>query len=264
MNSSKSHNPSDRNKFTNKQYEFAAYIRDPQNNPRPPEIEDRRMAIYRELFFNNVEDFMASSYPVLKEVLGEDRWQELIQNYFSEHRAETPLFPQLPAEFLKYLNDVRRPQAGDPPFMLELAHYEWMELAALQSNAEIDWGNIDKEGDLLLGHPVISPLAWILGYEYPVHQIDTDFQPDKPGEQPTNIVVYRDTKDEVGFIEINPMTAGLLNRLQQDSELTTESALQQLAREMQHPNSSVVVNGGVEILNNLKAHDIVLGVTKSS
>lgn len=262
MNSSKSHNPSERNDFTRKQFEFAAYIRDPQNNPRPPEVEDRRMAIYRELFFNNVEDFMASSYPVLKEVLGEDRWQELIQAYFAEHRAETPLFPQLPAEFLKYLNDVRRPQADDPPFMLELAHYEWMELAALQSDEEIDWDSIDKDGDLLSGHPVISPLAWVLSYEYPVHKISKDFQPEQPGEQPTNIIVYRGLKDEVGFIEINPMTTVLLNRLQQDKQLTSENLLQELASEMQHPDPAVVINGGMEILSNLKAQDIVLGTSE--
>ena len=263
MNSSKSRNTSERYNFTKKQFEFAAHIRDPQNNPRPPEIEDRRMAIYRELFFNNIEDFMASSYPVLKEILGEDRWQSLLQAYYAEHRAETPLFPQLPAEFLKYLSVVRRPRASDPVFMLELAHYEWMELAALQSDEQIDWDRIDKDGDLLTGHPVISPLAWILSYEYPVHKISKDFQPEQPGEQPTNIIVYRGLKDEVGFIEINPMTTVLLNRLQQDEQLTSENLLQELASEMQHPDPAVVINGGMEIMNNLKTHDIVLGVTKS-
>ena len=206
MKTSKSHNTSEQKEFIRKQFEFAANIRNPQDNPRPPEVEDRRMAIYRELFFNNVEDFMASSYPVLKEVLGETRWDVLIRAYFSEHRAETPLFPQLPAEFLKYLNDVRRPQAGDPAFMLELAHYEWMELAAAQSDEQIDWETIDKAGDLLSGHPVISPLAWVLSYEFPVHRISKDFQPNEPGEQPTNIIVYRDLNDDVGFIEIGPFS----------------------------------------------------------
>lgn len=262
MNSSQSRNMSERYAFTQKQREFAAHIRDPQNNPRPPEIEDRRMAIYRELFFNNIEDFMASSYPVLKEVLGEEQWTKLLKAYYSEHHAETPLFPQLPAEFLKYLNDTGRPHADEPAFMLELAHYEWMELAALQSDAEIDWQRIDKEGDLLTGHPVLSPLAWILSYEYPVHRISPEFLPEEPGEQATNIIVYRNLEDKVGFIEINPMTTMLLNRLQQDEKLTSESVLLELATEMHHPDTSVVVNGGLEILNNLKTHDIVLGISR--
>jgi hypothetical protein len=39
--------------FQRKQYEFAAHIRDPEKNAAPPGIEDRRLAIYRDLFFNN-------------------------------------------------------------------------------------------------------------------------------------------------------------------------------------------------------------------
>jgi uncharacterized protein len=222
------------------------------------------MAIYRELFFNNVEDFMASSYPVLHDVLGEERWKKLIQQYFAEHRAETPLFPQLPAEFLNYLNDVRRPQAGDPPFMLELAHYEWMELAAGQSAEEIDWSVVDKNGDLLTGHPAISPLAWVLTYSYPVHRISADFQPQEPGESGTHIIVYRDENCDVGFIEINSMTAVLLSRLEQDETLSGRAALEQLADEMNHPDRGLVVNGGQEILQNLRRHNIVLGTRKTS
>ena len=98
--------------FIRKQFEFAAHIRDPEKNPVPDGIEDRRMAIYRELFFNNVEDFMASSYPVLHEILGEDRWQVMLRDYFANHRAETPLFPEMPAEFLSYLQNTRKPDGN--------------------------------------------------------------------------------------------------------------------------------------------------------
>ena len=40
--------------FQDKQYEFAAHLRDPENVPAPDGIEDRRMGIYRELFYNNL------------------------------------------------------------------------------------------------------------------------------------------------------------------------------------------------------------------
>ena len=58
--------------FTQTQYEFAAHIRDPESNPKPADVESRRMKIYTELFFNNVEDFIANTYPVLKEITPED------------------------------------------------------------------------------------------------------------------------------------------------------------------------------------------------
>jgi hypothetical protein len=254
--------PAEQPEFIRKQFEFAAHIRDPENNPVPDDIEDRRMAIYRELFFNNVEDFMASSYPVLREILGNDRWQAMIKDYFAHHRAETPLFPEMPAEFLAYLQNTREPESDDPPFLLELAHYEWMELAAAREDNEIDWSSIDPEGDLLGKHPVISPLAWILSYRFPVHRIRRDYQPTEAPDQATSIIVYRDREDEVGFVEINPMTSLLLQRLQQDSAVTGGDALVAIAEEMRHPKPQAVVDGGREILEDLHRHDIVLGTLK--
>ncbi|KPK11795.1 MAG: hypothetical protein AMJ68_04460 [Acidithiobacillales bacterium SG8_45] len=248
--------------FIRKQFEFAAHIRDPESNPAPDGIEDRRMAVYRELFFNNVEDFMASSYPVLHEILGEDRWQAMLRDYFAHHRAETPLFPEMPAEFLAYLQNTRQSDSHDPPFMLELAHYEWMELAAAHDDNEIDWSVIEPNGDLLRGHPAVSPLVWVLNYRFPVHRISLDYQPAEAPAEPTSIIVYRDREDQVGFIEINPMTTILLQRLQQEAMLTGGEALLAIAEEMQHPNPEAVVNGGLAILEDLRRHDIVLGTTK--
>ncbi|RKZ79734.1 MAG: DUF2063 domain-containing protein, partial [Gammaproteobacteria bacterium] len=46
--------------FIDTQYQFAGHIRDPEHNPAPADIEQRRMAIYRELFYNNIEGFIAN------------------------------------------------------------------------------------------------------------------------------------------------------------------------------------------------------------
>jgi len=54
--------------FTDIQYEFTRHIRDPENQPAPADIEDRRMEIYRDLLYRNVESFMANSYPVLRKI----------------------------------------------------------------------------------------------------------------------------------------------------------------------------------------------------
>ncbi len=65
----------DRPAFQQHQYAFAAHIRDPETNPAPEGIEDRRMAIYRNLFFNNVSQLLAKTFPVLHKILGADAWK---------------------------------------------------------------------------------------------------------------------------------------------------------------------------------------------
>ena len=60
--------------FQRVQYRFAAHLRDPKRNPAPRGIEPRRMKIYRELFYNNVEGFLANAFPVLRRITPDARW----------------------------------------------------------------------------------------------------------------------------------------------------------------------------------------------
>lgn len=246
--------------FRELQYRFAAHIRDPDTHPAPAGIEDRRMAIYRELFFNNACSLLASTYPVLSKILGEQRWRRLIRDYFATHVSHTPLFPEVPGELLDYLQNERGIRDGDPPFMLELAHYEWAELAVAIQEETPDPERYDPDGDLLQGIPVLSPLAWPLAYSFPVHRIGPDFQPAEPGEQPTFLVVYRRLDDEVGFLEINAVTARLLELLAEDGQdASGHELLARIAREIGHPNPATVIQGGRQILEDLHARDIVPG-----
>ena len=251
--------------FTQAQYEFAAHIRDPASNPIPDGIEPRRMKIYSELFFNNVEDFMANTYPVLKEITAEDAWLEMLHDYFSNHLSHTPLFPEMPREFLKYL-ETERNNPNDPPFLKELAHYEWIELALMTSELDndINWEQIDIDGDLLNNQPVMSPLAWPLTYQYPVQHISSDFLPKEPSEQPVYLLIYRDQADEVHFMELNPVTALLIQMINEDKGLTTKQILENIAEQMKHPEPNIVIEGGYEIIQDLKNRNVILGVNTTT
>ena len=245
--------------FVARQFEFTAHIRDPENNPVPNEIPERRMAVYVELLYNNLEGFISAFFPVLHSLYDEESWEKLVRDFFANYRCHTPYFLEIAQEFLAFLQDKRDPNANDPPFILELAHYEWVELALDISEEVIDFNGIAHDGDLLEGIPVVSPLAWNLAYQYEVHRISEDYQPDAPGEQPTHLVVYRDTKDDVRFMEINPVTARLLQLLEDNDTMSGREAMSQIANELQHPNPETVVQGGITILQELKDRDIVLG-----
>ncbi len=245
--------------FIRKQYEFTANIRDPERNATPADVDETRMAVYRELFFNNVEDFMSSSFPVLKELTSDDRWMAMIRDYFSRHLAHTPYFPKMPAEFVDYLQNERGTDPDDPPFMLELAHYEWMELVLSLSEEEPDWQAINRDGDIFADIPAVSPLAMPLSYKFPVHQLSKENQPTQAGETLTHIVVYRDKNDAVHFLEINSATQRLLQLFSENEFMTGRQALETVAKEMQHPDPDVVINGGITIFADLYERDIILG-----
>ncbi|MGH8519271.1 MAG: HvfC family RiPP maturation protein, partial [Panacagrimonas sp.] len=231
-------------RFQQVQYQFAAHLRDPERQPAPGGLEDRRLKIYRELFYNNVEGFIANAYPVLRTLMSDEPWHALVRDFYARHQSREPEFHRLAEEFLKFLQDERGAVEGDLPFMAELAHYEWVELALGLSTAELTPELANPNGDLMEGRPAISPLAWTLSYDYPVHRIRPEHQPNEPGPAPTYLVVYRTRQDEVKFMEINAVSARLLQLIEESPGATGRELLLQIATELQHPDPQQIVEAG--------------------
>ena len=249
--------------FQEKQLAFAAHIRDPERNSAPDGIEDRRMAIYRELFFNNLFKLLGSTFPVLKKLHGDQRWRSLVREFMARHRAQTPYFLEIPREFLAFLETGHEATEDDYPFLLELAHYEWAELALSVSEAADDPSQIDAAGDLLQGVPVRSVLAWVLSYRFPVHRISPEFTPEVPGEQPTFLAIWRKQDGELGFMELNPLSARLLELIESnEAQQSGAELLRRLATEMNYPDPDAFLRHGAAALEELHEKGIVPGVLK--
>lgn len=238
---------------------FAAHIRDPDGAPAPPDVEDRRLQVYRELFLNNVAGLLAGAFPVLQRVLGPERWRQLAREFYRDHRCHTPLFLEVPQEFLVYLGEERRPSAGDPPFLYELAHYEWVELALSIDETTLDGTRVDPAGDLLAGVPVLSPLAWPLAYRFPVHRLSPEFQPSMPPAEASFYVACRDRSDQVRFMGANAVTVRLVELMRQHPDRTGHGHLAALADELPRVDPAALRAGGADTLRELRANDAVLG-----
>ena len=217
------------------------------------------MEIYRNSIYLNIERMVSNFFPVLKKIFTDDDWHKMIRDYFKHHRSHVPPYlPRLGLEFLQYLENERNLD-NDPPFILELAHYEWVEFALAIDTREIEWKDIDPQGDLLKGIPVLSPLAMPLCYSWPVHTISQENRPEEPPEQPTYLIVYRDTQYKVGFMELNPVSARLLEKILQQKNVAGQILLQEVAEELHHPNTEVVIAGGLDTMKQLREKDILLG-----
>jgi hypothetical protein len=246
--------------FKDVQYAFTRHMRDPESNPAPEGIEDRRIGVYRELVYNNIEGFIANSFPVLRKITADEQWHEMLRDYVSRHQAHTPLFPRMPLEFIQYLEHERQGHPQDPGFMLELANYEWAEISVSLDTREIELDGVDVDGDLLSGVPVLNPIIMPHTYQYPVHHISPDNLPDAPPELPTYLLVYRRKDDEVGFLELNPVSARLIECIQINNDKTGQQLLEGITKELDHPDPQVVINGGHEIMRDMHSKDIILGV----
>ncbi len=245
--------------FKKIQYAFTAHLRDPEHFSAPKDIEDRRMNIYRGLLYRNVHNFISSAFPVLRRLYAEDDWHRMIRDFFANHRSASPYFRDISREFLNYLQNERTPRPEDPIFIHELAHYEWLEIHLTNSDLDPDMKNIDPGGDLIRNIPVISPLTELCGYNFPVHKISPDFQPMQASVQPVYLMIYRNQKDKVGFMELNRFTATLVEQIKINKLETGKQLLVRVSEILHHPNLNQVLRGGEDAIKQLRAKDIVLG-----
>lgn len=192
---------------------LAAHVRDPATHPGPPGIEARRLKIYSDLVYNNLDGLLAGGFPVIRKTLGDAAWQALLRGFLAHHHSRTPLFTELGRELIDFLES----DAGsDPlrPWLAELAHYEWAELGLQLSDATLP--PHDPDGDLLAGIPLLSPLAWPLAYRWPVNRIGPGIQPTEPPAEPT-LVLLRRQRDQ-GLDHRSPLGAEMRVRdVQEDA-----------------------------------------------
>jgi hypothetical protein len=244
--------------FQQYQYAFTAHIRDPEHCPRPIGASSQRMGAYTELLFNNIESFLLACFPVLRKMLGKRKWTRLVRSFFSQHRCHTPYFRQIPDEFLQFLQNSGQADAGYPDYLLELAHYEWIELVLSVSNRDEHLPEIDPLGDLVEGRPVLNPVLANLAYHYPVHRIRPRV---KIPETPTYLLVFRDAELQVRFMEQSAVSARLLDLLG-EGQRSGREAVAQLAVERGHPHPEQLLGFARGHLEELRQAGAVLGTLR--
>lgn len=193
---------------------FANHLRNPAMFPAPPDVEERRLQVYRRLFLGNISHLLAGTFPVIRSILAEAQWQALVRDFYTHHHCATPLFPLIAGEFAEYLLNERKVES-DYPFLAELAQYEWAEIALRHSDEAL-------------------PTCWPFVFRFPVHRIGTDYLPQDAPDSPTHLLIYRRCDEQIKFMESSAATFRLLQLVQ--TLPTLQDVCECLAEEMQHPD----------------------------
>lgn len=240
--------------FQQYQLAFTQHLRDPKNFGRPSGVT-KGIAIYEEIVFNNIFESVSACFPVAQKVLGESAWLQLSRDFLREYSANSPIFRQIPQEFLSYIST----RQNLPPYFYSLCHYEWVELAVSMIDLTIDQNLIDHTGDLLQQKIVLNPALQLLDYDYDVQNISSQYKPKT--QVSTQLLVYRNIEDIVKFVELNSVTYRLVLLLQ--GGMTGKEALMLISQELGHAEPESVVQFGLEMLEDFKRQGIVLGVQKT-
>lgn len=190
------------------QSSLAAYCRTGEYQDIPG-VKTAHVIQYRRLVYNVVDDMLQSAYPLTKELLKEEEWNELVQEFFSKHGCQSPQVWYMPKELYGYImQQEHHPLIGKYPFLPDLLRLEWLEIALFMM--EDKPVRCNSKGERL----VLNPEHELVHFQYPVHL--------KEAKQITGtdkgdyfLVMFRepDTGD-VQFMQLSPALARMIELLE--------------------------------------------------
>lgn len=229
------------------QIRYGKYLRNPDGQRLPEGVPKRRSEIYEGLLFSNISGFINNCFPVAKSLHTEKDWEVLIRAFFKDWRCTTPIFSQIPFEFVRFVSETLVADT-QPPWLSELLHYEWVEL-------EVDLD--ESEGTCVDSHTLrLNPTAKLLSYSWPVHLISKTAIPRQP--ESTFIVVYRKNDTKVRFSELNATTFMLLQHVF-NFPGKIEDIINDFVAQMNSPEPDAVSGFAFQILRELHQQEIVIG-----
>ncbi len=253
--------------FQQYQHQFVDYLRHPLENEAIPESLPQSSRIYAKLLYSKIEGSLDNCFPISCKLLGTKCWAQLIQSFIKNHRCKSPLYREIPDEFIAYLmNEQTQTTIVVPEFIVELAHYEWMELVLETEKATLTQPCFPINENILNVIPAFNPVFHLLHYHYPVQNITasdpywTSWESrTEPYSQETIILaVLRDSEDNVQFIEMNTVTARLIELTRQGFS-TYKQALLELAAEMHYVDHETILPFGTAIFKQLEQQNIIIG-----
>lgn len=242
------------------QRRFADHIRDPDGVAPLPGIEERRLAIYRRLFFNNISNLMAKNFPVLRRLYADEDWHDLIRTFLRDHHAETPLFPQIGQEMVRFLSVLQADDRLPYPFLAELAHWEYVETCVRFDPADPCW--IETTDAIAPDHarPVLNPTLRLAIYQWPVHRIGPRFLPTEPEQGQVILLAYRRRDDSVAFKQINLLSARLIELMQANPDATGLELMKRIAEQLPQVDAEKLQAQGLALLTSLLQSEVILAM----
>lgn len=179
-----------------------------------PGITPGRIHHYRRLITNVVNDTLRTAFPISVAALGEERWQELVDDFFSAGLPQTPQVWKLPFEFYQYHAEQETRNSLSIPFLNDLLYFEWMEIE-IHTMPDRLYPDFVSEGNLFKDKLALNPEYEVVQLEYPVHTHPVSEAINMKGDY--FALLYRlPESGHVQFLSLSALNVYIITRLQEE------------------------------------------------
>ncbi|MGZ3905009.1 MAG: HvfC/BufC N-terminal domain-containing protein [Bacteroidia bacterium] len=223
------------------------------------EVNQKHVHHYRRLVYNIIDDILESAFPIFFEFATGEMWDEMVNDFFSNHNCQTPQVWKLPGEFYEYAIEKDWAEKYKLPFLEDLLLFEWIEMDIHTMKDEV-FPECKEEGDWLKDVVVLNPEYRILQTKYPVH-ITAPVNITEGNAGHYFILIFRQPETgNVQFLDISVLYALAIEKIEE--EKTLPLMVDELQTTFSFPDKKVAQDHIITFLEDLKHKGFVSGFKK--
>ncbi len=215
-----------------------------------------RLLFYRELVRGRLHEALQLSIPRTMARLG-DVFEEYFARFLAERAPQTHYLRDVTDELLDFCEPLWQGDARVPPYMIELARHEALqiEIGAMATEPVAS----SAEGLELDRSVRFIEAARLVRYQHTVHALPEDEDDrSEPRRTPTALFVYRNPEHEVRYLELSPLAAALLDGLFVQGKSLQQALLSACEAESRSIDQSVL-DGTAQLLADLAGRGALVG-----
>lgn len=238
------------------QSKLASYCRTGETPDGLLGINKDNLYQYRRLVYNIASDILETAYPITFSYLEKDVWDELVKDYFSNHKCQTAQVWRMPLEFYEYCKTNDIGSRLNIPFLNDLLLFEWLELE-VHTMEDQPYPSFTSEGNWLYNRIAINPEYKLIPLEYPVHTTPPSTELlEKKGNY--FLLIYREKETgNVQFIDLSVLYTYLLENIANGSLL--EDVLKEADTVFQLDNLELLKERALDFIEDLRERKFILG-----
>jgi hypothetical protein len=179
-----------------------------------PGVTPGRLKHYRRLVYNVIRDTMDRAFPITAAALGEEQWELLIRDFFSNGFPQTPQVWKLPLEFYNYHQSKETGTRIQKPYLEDLLYFEWIEIE-VHTMPDRTFPDYVSQGNMFTDILAFNPEFEIIQLEYPVHMYPAHETEERKGEY--FILVFREPESgKVHFLDLSAIHTYILSLLMEE------------------------------------------------
>lgn len=168
---------------------------------------------YRRLVYNIIFNSLSNAYPISSGLLGEERWKELVDEFFINHNPQDPQIWSFPFELYEYVLKSDYTLKSGKSYLNDLLFFEWIEMEVYaMEDTEIDkYIQLAKKLEIK-DNFVLNPYIKMFSFEYPVFRKEEKIEEMEKGKY--FIICFRDIDTfKVHYLEVDALSMIFIENL---------------------------------------------------